>query len=299
MVGRGLFTDVSDPNSQSASKRETWVMTPKYNDPFSPDVDRKMAKFIISMDLAAIIAKVNPASVSGDSGYANLIKQGRGFFDFFLQNIDESVEDKFQLVETLGDSYAIFGLGQKPKIFTYSGVLLNTKENDWRLNFIQMYDKYISISRLAKFHQNGVSSNQVTLIYDTVTVRGALLNLRTTLRADNEIAVPFSFSMLITSYAADYKSPSQTQTQDEVSVSKAPVQLTPEAIKAVVFRPVKPATGPILLTPVPLVVSVTTAPPTVAYKKKDAAVVITALAEDVILEKEGSAIRPRDRPRTL
>ena len=298
MVGRGLFTDVSDPNSQPASKRETWVMTPKYTDPFSPDVDRRMAKFIISADLATIIAKVNPASVSGDSGYANLIKQGRGFFDFFLQNIDESVEDKFQLVETLGDSYAIFGLGQKPKIFTYSGVLLNTKENDWRLNFIQMYDKYISISRLAKFHQNGVSSNQVTLIYDTVTVRGALLNLRTTLRADNEIAVPFSFSMLITSYAADYKSPSQTQTQDEVSVSKAPVQLTPEAKKAVVLMPAKPATIP-TLTPVPLVLGVTTAPPTVAYKKKDAAVVITALAEDVDLEKEGSAIRPRDRPRTL
>ena len=298
MVGRGLFTDVSDPNSQPASKRETWVMTPKYNDPFSPDVDRKMAKFIISMDLAAIIAKVNPASVSGDSGYTNLIKQARGFFDFFLQNIDESVEDKFQLVETLGDSYAIFGLGQKPKIFTYSGVLLNTKENDWRLNFIQMYDKYISISRLAKFHQNGVSSNQVTLIYDTVTVRGALLNLRTTLRADNEIAVPFSFSMLITSYAADYKSPSQTQTQDEVSVSKEPVQLIPEAKKVVVLMPAKSAAIP-TLTPVPGVVSVTTAPPTVAYKKKDAAVVITALAKEVDLEKEGSANRPSDRPRTL
>jgi len=202
LQGKGLFTRVSDKGSQSQADLRTWIMTPKYGDPFAADADRKMAKFIIDADLAKIINKVTGGkSAAGDDNvYANLIKENRGYFDFFLQNVEESIEDKFQLVETLGDSYAIFGLGQKPKIFNYSGMLLNSQENDWRLGFIKMYDKYISISRLAKFRQDGLTSNQVTLVYDSVTVRGALLNLRTSLRADNEIAVPFAFSMLITSY---------------------------------------------------------------------------------------------------
>lgn len=201
--GNGLFEQVSN-NNNSQSDPRTWIMTPKYQDPYASDANRKMAKFIIPLALReAIDATVGAqggdtnAVVQGNNILRNLSNQSRGYFDFFLQSAEESFEEKFQIMETLGDSYAVYGLGKKPRIWSYSGVLLNSQENDWRVNFIKMFDDYISISRLAKFRKNTLN-NQVNLIYDSFNIRGAILNLRTSLRSDNELATPFGFTMLVT-----------------------------------------------------------------------------------------------------
>jgi len=124
---------------------------------------------------------------------------GGGYIEFFLQSADEVFEERFQIVETLGDNYAVFGIGRKPRIFSFSGGLFNSLENDWRINFIYMFEQFISISRLARFRATTVK-NIVNLRYDTVFLQGAILNLRTNLQASNELAVAFSFTMLVTKF---------------------------------------------------------------------------------------------------
>ena len=205
MAGKGLFERVSQPESHSASDSNTYVMTPKYNDPFSGDTDRKIARFKISIalldaingSLGAADSTSSTINTTGSKILSKLANQNRGYFDFFLQGADETFDDKFQVVETLGDSYAVFGLGKKPLVWSYTGILLNTKENEWRINFIKMFEKYLSISKLASY-RGRTADNQVSFLYDGMIAKGALLNLRTQLRAANEMSTSFAFSMLVT-----------------------------------------------------------------------------------------------------
>lgn len=198
MPGTGFFTKIGSGDGGRADA-STYQLSPKYNDPFVASNDeRRMSKFIMSSELVRLYKEI--AGSSTDT-VLNLLSQGtRGYFEFFLQSADEDYSDKYQIVETLGDSYAAFGLGRRPLIFNYGGVLLNSTENDWRINFINFFSKYGSISRLARLKPTKLKKahNTITLVYDSVHIRGALLNLKTTIRAENELVVPFAFSMLVT-----------------------------------------------------------------------------------------------------
>ena len=201
-TGRGYF----HPES-TASSSLTYILTPKYADPYAKGDAKKLARFFIPSSLAKQIRTFlgKGSSSSGDTQEATdtvlskLSDQNSGYFDFFLQAVDEIFDDKFQIVETMGDSYAAFGLGHKPRVFQFSGYLMNTVENDWRVNFIYMYRQFLGISRLSKFKGSTIA-NFATIKYDSVFARGALLNLRTSLRAENELVTPFSFTMLVTGY---------------------------------------------------------------------------------------------------
>ena len=229
MAGKGYFENVSNVGTKSAADPRTWILSPKYNDPFAGDTDRKMAKMLIGSDLLKAIQESSGGkdttsstiNISGDRILNKLSNQNRGYFDFFLQGTDETFDEKFQVVETLGDSYVVFGLGKKPRVFSYSGSLMNSQENEWRINFVKMFEQYVSISRLARFSsgKSGTRNNQVSLIYDGFTARGAILNLRTQLRSENELITTFAFSMLVTklSFTSNFLNVSSSGVIDETA----------------------------------------------------------------------------------
>ena len=198
----GLLTDKSGVTSDRSSAL-TYKMTPKYADPHAKGAANRMARMFIPTglknDIEASFGTATPDGGKFSSDPVIYKLTNEGYFDFFIQSIDESFDDRFQIVETLGDSYAVFGIGKKPRIFTFSGTLLNTVENDWRLSFIYMFQQFIGISNLAKF-KGTKAPNVIILRYDSMVCQGAILNLRTSLRADNEIIAPFSFSMLVTKF---------------------------------------------------------------------------------------------------
>jgi hypothetical protein len=246
MAGKGYFERVSAPDTQSASDPNTYVLTPKYNDPYSGDSERKIARFRISPELLAAIqssiggadSTTSTLNISGNRILNKLANQNRGYFDFFLEGTDETFDEKFQVVETLGDSYAVFGLGKKPFVWSFTGSLLNSQENEWRINFIRMFEKYLSISRLASF-RSGTRDNQVSLIYDGMVAKGALLNLRTQLRAKNELATTFAFSMLVTKLTSTSNLSVATTTDetDETQSAQTKVIQHPENKEATIYNP--------------------------------------------------------------
>ena len=193
--GPGLVGDGSASVASGAAA--TYIMTPKYGDPQAGPDKNKLARFKFSSEFVSQISEGTVHVDKTDPIYKKLA--GSGYIEFFLQSIDEAFEERFQIVETLGDKYAVFGIGSKPRIFNFSGALVNSKENEWRINFILMFERYLSISKLARFPSSKVK-NVVVLSYDSLILEGAILNLRTNLQASNELATAFSFSMLITDF---------------------------------------------------------------------------------------------------
>jgi len=117
-----------------------------------------------------------------------------GFVDFLLAQAVEGFQEVVQVEKTVGDDYVAFFFGQAPPTFQYSGYLINTLQDDQRTGFAIAYQQILRGTQLAR---RGALAR---LRYDSVVVEGTMLAKQQTLNADNEMAVPFSFSFLVKSY---------------------------------------------------------------------------------------------------
>lgn len=166
--------------------------TPKYMD--HSDNSERMARFFIPDTLAEAVKKRYSRNSSDP-----LIRalNGGGYFEFLISGISDSSSDRYQLVETLGKDFVVFGLGESPEIISCTGILKNTKEDDWKVKFLEFFKNIGGVSALASFYGDNVK-NFLTFKYDSNYKRGALLNVSHSLSAHSEMDIPFTFTFLVT-----------------------------------------------------------------------------------------------------
>lgn len=121
-------------------------------------------------------------------------KSGAGFVDFFLTQVGESFQEISQVDKVMADDYVAFFYGQSPPTFQYSGVLLNSMQDDQRSGFARAYQLMLRGTQLAR------RGALVRLRYDSVIVSGTMVASSQSMNAENEMAVPFSFSILVKEY---------------------------------------------------------------------------------------------------
>jgi len=119
---------------------------------------------------------------------------GTGFIDFFLTSANEAFQEVMQVDKVLADDYVAFYYGQSPPIFQYSGVLLNSMQDDHRSGFARAYLELLRGTQLAR---RGALAR---LRYDSVIVSGTMNTHQQVLVAENELAVQFSFTFLVKEY---------------------------------------------------------------------------------------------------
>ncbi len=162
-----------------------------------------LARLYISLaDASDTVRDAYLASLPGDAATQALAsvllgansKGGTGFVDFFLTAANEAFEEIMQVDKVMSDDYVAFFYGQKPPTFQYSGTLLNSLQDDQRGGFARAYQQMLRGTQLAR---RGALAR---LRYDSVIVSGTLFAHQQQLNADNEMAVPFSFSFLVKEY---------------------------------------------------------------------------------------------------
>lgn len=117
-------------------------------------------------------------------------KGGNGYVDFILQSVNVSFVEKYQLTEMLADDHVLQVFGSGATMYTFSGTLLNTKQDDQAVSMFYLYRDLIRGSQLAK------RATLLSIRYDSWIVSGAVLGLTTSLSAEMEMAIPFNFQML-------------------------------------------------------------------------------------------------------
>lgn len=133
------------------------------------------------------LAKVLIGSMTGPHG-------GTGFIDFILGQVQEQFQEKYQVSEVLGDNYVAYFFGQAAPVFSYSGYLINSFQDDQRIGMALAYQHLLRGTQCAR------RGSLLRLRYDSVIVSGTVLNMSQAINAENEVAVPFSFQMLVKEY---------------------------------------------------------------------------------------------------
>lgn len=178
------------------------LMTPKYALGRPRDAEFKDTLARMYVDLGSTDETVKRAylqSLPGDAQTQALAKvligSGQkvqtGFIDFFLGQVQESFTEKLQVDQVLGDNYVAFYFGQEPPVFTYSGNLLNSQQDDQRTGFAIAYQQILRGTQL------GRRGALLRLRYDSVIVSGSINAHSQLLNAENELIVPFTFSLLV------------------------------------------------------------------------------------------------------
>jgi hypothetical protein len=160
------------------------VMSPKYQLPGAGQRYETMARLGVT--------SIPPFAVFG--GNFERYKQaltGNGYIDFLLQSAVENFQEIVQVDELLGDTYVPWVYGQHAPTFTYSGVLLNTRQDQWRSAMHYLYNDVFRGTRLGKNHM------LVRLQYDTFLVEGAMVSFVQSMNANDETMVQFNFQILV------------------------------------------------------------------------------------------------------
>jgi hypothetical protein len=118
-------------------------------------------------------------------------KGGLGYLDFLLHTADHRYKEKMQVSEVLSDNYVAFFFGQEAPIFSYTGTVRNTYQDNWLVN---LYKVFQHLARGTKLASRGVS---LQLTYDSFTFFGAMTSLNWRLISGQETYAAFAFNFLV------------------------------------------------------------------------------------------------------
>jgi hypothetical protein len=117
---------------------------------------------------------------------------GTGYVDFLLSEVEERRDERYQISEVLSDDFVTYVFGQHAPIWSFSGWLFNTKQDDWAAAFDILYDNVLRASKMADIQQT------LRLRYDNKVVTGTMINVGKSMRAEMQMAYNFSFQMIVT-----------------------------------------------------------------------------------------------------
>lgn len=172
------------------------AQTPKYHTGNNTESVRRQARMIIQFPDRETFAKyrqkvperarpllevLSPQSATG----------GVGYFDFLLQQVNESYQEKFQVSEVLSGGHIAYFFGQQAPMWSLSGALLNTRQDPWYDAFHILYADVIRGTKMAQHRL------PLRLRYDNREVIGSLVACNTMLNATDETVVRLQLQFLV------------------------------------------------------------------------------------------------------
>ena len=113
--------------------------------------------------------------------------------NFCISSFNISFQEKSQIVQTFGADHTFF-YGQKPVIAQVSGYLYNTRDFNWKNEWLSNYEKFLRGTRCVEMEA------RVYLAFEDLLIAGYILQTGISLNADMPDICPFGFGMLVTNY---------------------------------------------------------------------------------------------------
>ena len=134
---------------------------------------------------------VESLAAVGQSGQDNKLGAGMGFgyIDFVIEQVQEGFTENRASHSLQSDNHVTYFSGMAPPVFSYSGILQNTLQDDWRAAFTVLYLKVLRGTQLARRRV------RVALAYDRMVVLGSIVATSQILRGTAQNHSRFNFSL--------------------------------------------------------------------------------------------------------
>ena len=122
------------------------------------------------------------------------IGQSVEYSNFILQGVQEQRVEKQQIVETFGEDY-IFFFGERPRIYTFNAVLMNTRNFNWKSEWWKNYEETLRGTKLLE------RNARMYLYFDDVVIEGYMLQAQASQMVDDPYKLPLTFQVFCTNYS--------------------------------------------------------------------------------------------------
>ena len=234
----GGATSVADTGSYQGVHAMYPAGTPKHNPSVRIGASETMARLYSDVP-DSVFAEYRAFLPTEVRGFADVLRSGSssgvGYVDFLLSQIAESHQEKVQVVEALTDDHVAYFFGARPVTVQFSGVLLNTEQDNWFSAFSVLYEYVVRGTVTA------TCSVPITLRYDDRHIIGSIQGVSYNYSAANEQGPTFSGQILAkeirivrtpnTGWVASAAEPPivATATTHELSVGKSSVERAAQA----------------------------------------------------------------------
>ncbi len=116
------------------------------------------------------------------------------YSNFILQSVTEQRVEKQQIVETFGEDY-IFFFGERPRIYNFTALLLNSRNFNWKNEWWKNYEDILRGTRLLE------RNARMYIYYDDVVIEGYMLTAQAMSTVDDPYKLPLSFQVFCTNYS--------------------------------------------------------------------------------------------------
>jgi hypothetical protein len=176
--------------------------------PISDGLNQRVAAYNRANTTNYLNSNRNPV----DEAYTGSYQPGQnGYADFFLTGISSSMSEKTQVTQVFGDTEVVYYFGKNPVSFEFSGMLIDSPDNNWFVQWMEMYDTFLRGTQLARNYE------LCKIILPNMEVVGSVTAMSWQQSSMNDVQIPFSFSFLAKSVSPTGALLTQGVYSDEVA----------------------------------------------------------------------------------
>ena len=114
-----------------------------------------------------------------------------GYADFLVTDINCSFDEKMQVTEVFGDGEVVYYFGRQPMVVEFGGMLIDSPDNNWFIQFVEMYSEALRGSQLARNYE------LLKIVTPNMTFIGTVTRMSYRQNSDRDVDIPFQFSFLV------------------------------------------------------------------------------------------------------
>lgn len=135
-----------------------------------------------------------PSNLQGTSSVLSQALNGgtyNGYAGFLITDLRCPLDEKTQIHETFGDGEVVYYFGRQPMFFSISGVLIDSPDNDWFVDWMSMYGHVMRGSQLAQNYE------LLQLVLPNMTLVGTIPHMSFSQNSNNDAEIPFEFQFQV------------------------------------------------------------------------------------------------------
>jgi hypothetical protein len=134
-----------------------------------------------------LIGEKGIATIASDIGNNKKVK---GYDKFLITGVSCDMSEKVQISEVFGDGEVVYYFGRAPLIFNIRGVLIDSPDNNWFVDWLKMYSEFLRGSQTAKNYE------LIKIVLPNMAITGTISSFSYSQDSQRDIDIPFAFQFI-------------------------------------------------------------------------------------------------------
>lgn len=113
-----------------------------------------------------------------------------GYDRFLITSVACDMSEKVQISEVFGDGEVVYYFGRQPLVFNIGGLLIDSIDNNWFVEWIQIYSEFLRGSQAAKNYE------LIKIVLPNMTITGTISNFSWRQDSNRDTDIPFTFQFI-------------------------------------------------------------------------------------------------------